>query len=142
MSERSKRLRTVLRVRAIQEEQRRGDLARAASAQAQAAAAVAGAAARYANRPAGTDHPTDLSTFLASRELELWRADGVTSTESEHALAEGETERSRGRLTEARTRTSGLERLLERAAEAHRLELLDADDAAAEESGRAREGER
>ncbi len=138
MSARTERLRTVLRVRTIQEEQRRGDLAVAAAAQARAAEAAAEAAARYDRRdtcPVGV--PVDAGTFLAGRQLEARRADHVSTTATGHALAEGETERSRALLSEARTRTSGLERLLERAAEERRLDQLAADQQVAEESGRA-----
>ncbi|QIM21926.1 hypothetical protein G7075_13655 [Phycicoccus sp. HDW14] len=142
MSARTDRLATVLRVRTIQEEQRRGDLARAAAAQGRAAEAAAEAAARYGARDVcGVGVPLDTATFLATRQAETRRADGVSAAAGEHALAEGETERSRALLAEARTRTSGLERVLERAAEERRLELLAADQAVAEESGRARKGE-
>ncbi|HMM96144.1 hypothetical protein [Phycicoccus sp.] len=139
MSTRTDRLRTVLRVRTIQEEQRRGDLARAAAAQGRAAEAAAEAAARYGERDVcGVGVPVDAATFLATRVAEGRRADGVAHAVVEHSLAEGETERSRALLTEARTRTSGLERLVERAAEEQRLELLAADQQVADESGRAR----
>ncbi|MGG5259662.1 hypothetical protein [Phycicoccus avicenniae] len=142
MSARTARLRTVLRVRTIQEEQRRGDLARAAQAQARAAEAAADAAARYGAREvADVGRPLAASVFLAARDLETLRADQVTASAAGHALAEGETERSRVLLAEARTRTSGLERLLERAAEERRQDRLAADQQVAEESGRAREVE-
>jgi flagellar protein FliJ len=142
VSARTDRLATVLRVRTIQEEQRRGDLARAAAAQGRAAEAAAEAAARYGAREVcGVGLPLDTATFLATRQAESFRADGVSAAATEHALAEGETERSRSLLAEARTRTSGLERVLERAVEEHRLDRLAADQQVAEESGRARKPE-
>lgn len=142
MSTRTERLRTVLRVRTIQEEQRRGDLARAAAAQGRAAEAAAEAAARYGAREVcGVGVPVDLATFLGTRAAETRRADGVAHAVREQALAEGETDRARALLTEARTRTSGLERLVERAADEQRLEVLAADEQTAEESVRGRRTE-
>jgi len=137
VSTRASRLDTVLRVRRIQEDQRKGDLARAAAAEAEAARLVAEAEERL-RATSRTPGGVLVQAFLADRGLVAARARQVSTATNEHALAEGETDRSRALLTEARTRTSGLERLVERGLEERRQVLLAVDQAVAEESTRAR----
>ena len=139
MSTREERLATVLRVRRVQEDQRRADLARATEAEQHAERAIAAAEAHLANRSRALPRAaTTVGEFLAGRQVVAGRAHRVATAVAEHALAEGETDRSRARLTEARTRTSGLERLLDRAVDARRAVVAAADQAVAEESLRAR----
>lgn len=140
MSTREARLATVLRVRRVQEDQRRADLARAVEAQAHLERAVAAAEAYLASRfhavPPG---PAPVVDFLAARQVMAGGAHRLSAAVAEHGFAEGETERARALLVEARVRTSGLERLVERARDVRRSVLAAADRTIAEESVRARQ---
>ncbi len=144
VSTRTDRIRTVLRVRTIQEEQRRGDLARAATAEGRAARAAADAEARYGERDVCATgdrgrrpRPSSPPGWRRPAGPRAWPRPSPSSSSPRARPS------ARARcLTEARTRTSGLERLVERAAAERRLELLAADQQVADESGRARTEER
>ncbi len=133
MSSPRNRLRVVLRVRQIQEERRQADLARAHAAALAAAEDSRSARERYA--AAGVGPTAQVAPrFVADRALAVARAEQVVAAAAQHDLAVGDTERARVLLTEAMTRTSGLERLVERADLARLRERLAADQRAAEES--------
>ncbi|MDR6862956.1 hypothetical protein [Phycicoccus sp. 3266] len=133
MSARGNRLSVVLRVRRIQEELRQADLARAV-----AAAVVAEEESRAAHQrylaSAGLPDPSAATAFGAARERAGGRARHVAQAGARYELALGDTERARVLLTEARTRTSGLERLVDRARELAHREVLAADQRQADES--------
>ena len=133
MSARRDRLAVVLKVRKIQEERRQADLARALADASVAEGHADAALERYS---AVEDGPTMLgaSAFIAARALASGRAEQVAVTTSRHEMAIGESDRARALLTEAMTRTSGLERLVEREDFIALRELLAADQRAAEES--------
>ena len=133
MSARGNRLSVVLRVRRIQEELRQADLARAL-----AAAVVAEEESRAAHQrylaSAGVPDPSAATAFRAARERAGGRARHVAQAGARYELALGDTERARVLLTEARTRTSVLERLVDRARELAHREVLAADQRQADES--------
>lgn len=133
MSARGDRLAVVLRVRRIQEELRQADLARALAAAALAERETRAAQERYL-ASAGAPDPGGAAAFRAAREHAGARARHVSQTGARYELAVGDTDRARVLLTEARTRTSGLERLVERARELAHRELLAADQREADES--------
>lgn len=139
MSSRDARLATVLRVRRVQEDQRRADLARAAEAQTHTERAVAAAEAYLASRFHSVPRdPAPVGEFLAARAVVAGGAHRVSLAVAERGFAEGETERARALLVEARVRTSGLERLVDRARDVRRAVVAAADRTVAEESVRAR----
>ena len=133
MSARGNSLSVVLRVRRIQEELRQADLARAL-----AAAVVAEEESRAAHQrylaSAGVPGPSAATAFRAARERAGGGARHVAQAGARYELALGDTERARVLLTEARTRTSGLERLVDRARELAHREVLAADQRQADES--------
>lgn len=133
MSARGNRLSVVLRVRRIQEELRQADLARALAATAAAEQETRSAHERYL-ASAGAPDPSAAAAFRAARERAGGRARHVAQAGARYELALGDTERARVLLTEARTRTSGLERLVDRARELAHRELLAADQRQADES--------
>ena len=133
MSARRDRLAVVLKVRRIQEERRQADLSRALADAAVAQGHADAALERYADVTEGTTALT-AAAFVAARGLAGGRAEQVAITSSRHELAVGESDRARALLTEAMTRTSGLERLVEREDFIALRELLAADQRAAEES--------
>jgi flagellar protein FliJ len=133
VSARRDRLAVVLKVRKIQEERRQADLARALADAAVAQGHADAALRRFADV---TEGPTVLTAaaFVAARGLVSGRAEQVAVTSSRHEMAVGEGDRARALLTEAMTRTSGLERLVEREDFIALREMLAADQRAAEES--------
>lgn len=133
MSARGKRLATVLRVRQIQEDLRKADLARALVTAAAAEGDARAAQQRY-DASVGTPDPQAAASFRAAREQVGARARHVARTRATYELAVGDTERARVVLTEARTRTSGLERLVDRARDDRYRELLAAEQRQADES--------
>lgn len=133
MTARGNRLKVVLWVRRIQEELRQADLARSLATAAAAEQENRAAQERY-DASAGLPDPRAAVAFRAARERAGARAQHVARTGATYELAVGDTERARGMLTEARTRTSGLERLVDRTREAARRELLAADQRQADES--------
>lgn len=136
MSRRPSRLEAVLRVRRIQEEHRQADHSRALAAEA-AAAQDCEAALRGYEAGAGQAGTVPVAAFVAERALAAARADALGAAEVRHALAVGDRERARALLTEASTRTSALERLVERAERQRARDQLAADQRAAEESAAA-----
>ena len=133
MSTRRDRLAVVLKVRKIQEERRQADLARALAVAAVAQGHVDAARERY-TAVAEAPRMLGAAAFVAARGLVSGRAEQVAVTGSRHELAVGESDRARALLTEAMTRTSGLERLVEREDFVQLREMLAADQRAAEES--------
>ena len=133
MSARRDRLAVVLKVRRIQEERRQADLARALAEASVAEGHADAARQRYAD-VADSPQVLGAAAFVAARALAGRRAEQVAVTRSRHELAVGESDRARALLTEAMTRTSGLERLVEREDFVALRELLAADQRAAEES--------
>lgn len=133
MSVRGNRLAVVLRVRRIQEELRQADLARALATAATAEREARVAQVRY-DASAGAPDPRAAAAFRAARAQAGARAWHVARTGATYELAVGDTERARVVLTEARTRTSGLERLVDRAREDAHRELLAADQREVDES--------
>lgn len=132
MSARGNRLAVVLRVRRIQEELRRADLARAVAAAALAEQETRDAHERY-RASAGAPDPGPAAAFRAALEQAGARARHVAQTGARYELALGDTRHARVLLTEARTRTSGLERLVDRARDLAHRELLAADQREADE---------
>lgn len=139
MSARRDRLRVVLRVRQIQEERRQADLARASATAAEAAGLSTAARRRYEECSDRTP-ANDPASFVGARTLAVARAAHVAQAATLHALAVGESDRARALLTEAMTRTQGLERLVQRAEVVRLRERLAADQRAAEESAYASRG--
>ncbi|GAA2735687.1 hypothetical protein GCM10009867_18600 [Pedococcus aerophilus] len=133
MSARRDRLAVVLKVRKIQEERRQADLARALADAAVAEGHADAARQRYADVDA-SPRVVGAAAFVAARALASGRAEQVAVTSSRHEMAVGESDRARALLTEAMTRTSGLERLVEREDFIALRELLASDQRAAEES--------
>jgi hypothetical protein len=133
VSTRRDRLRVVLRVRQIQEERRQADLARATAAAMDAEAVSVSARRRY-DESSDLTPAADPVSFVGARTLAVARAAHVAEAATQHALAVGESDRARALLTEAMTRTQGLERLVERADVVRLRERLAADQRAAEES--------
>ena len=133
MSTRGSRLVVVLRVRRIQEELRQADLARALAVAAVAERESLTVRARY-DASAGTPDPSAAAAFRAAREQAGARAQHLARAGARYELAVGDSERARVLLTEARTRTSGLERLVDRARDLAHRELLAADQREADES--------
>ena len=133
MTARLDRLAVVLKVRKIQEERRQADLSRALADAAVAQGHADAALERYTDV---TQAPQVLgaAAFVAARALASGRAEQVAVATSRHELAVGESDRARALLTEAMTRTSGLERLVEREDFIALRGLLAADQRAAEES--------
>jgi flagellar protein FliJ len=137
VSARRDRLAVVLKVRRIQEERRQADLARALSEAAVAQGHGDAARQRYSS-VACAPRVLGAAAFVAARAVAGGRAEQVAVTASRRDLAIGESDRARALLTEAMTRTSGLERLVEREDFIQLRELLSADQRAAEESAGAR----
>ena len=140
MNARGNRLATVLRVRRIQEDLRKADLGRAL-ATAAAAKDVARVAQERYDASVGAPYPVTSAAFRAARDHAAAAALHVARTGATSELALGDAERARVVLTQARTRTSGLERLVDRAHEDAHRELLAADQRQSDESAsRARSG--
>jgi flagellar FliJ protein len=133
VSTRRDRLAVVLKVRKIQEERRQADLARALAVAAVAGTQADAARDRY-TAVAQAPQVLGAAAFVAARALAGGRAEQVAVTSSRHELAVGDSDRARALLTEAMTRTSGLERLVEREDFAQLREMLAADQRNAEES--------
>ncbi|MEO5981793.1 MAG: hypothetical protein ABIQ13_05705 [Pedococcus sp.] len=136
MSARRDRLAVVLKVRKIQEERRQADLARALADTTVAQGHADAARERYSDvvQAPQASLVQGAAAFVAARALAGGRAEQVAVTRSRHELAIGESDRARALLTEAMTRTSGLERLVEREDFIALRDLLAADQRASEES--------
>ena len=116
------RLGTVLRARRVQEDVARGHVARANAEVAQATSRTAertGSMDSWAG-PNGGSNTAYLASVAAGRALAQALRDAVKAEQSAHAGAE----QSRDRLLEAAQRRRGVEKLVERAAEAHRRHEL------------------
>lgn len=133
MNARGNRLATVLRVRRIQEDLRKADLGRALTTAAAAEDVARVARERY-DASVGAPDTVTATAFRVARDQAAAAALQVARTSATFELAVGDTERARVVLTQARTRTSGLERLVDRALEDARRELLAGDQRQADES--------
>jgi flagellar FliJ protein len=107
------RLETVLRVRRVQEDVARGDLARANAAVAAAAADLDTARERLAGM-ASEPVPGDPVEWQARRALLLGRAAEISARQTDLQTADTERAGRQRALAEARTRVRALERLDER----------------------------
>jgi flagellar FliJ protein len=115
------RLESVLRVRRVQEDVARGDLARANTAVTAAAAALDAARHRLA-RTTSDPAPADAPEWQARRALLLGRAEEISARGADlEAATEARADRQRA-LAEARTRVRALERLDERRRAEHAVE--------------------
>ena len=101
------RLETVLRVRRVQEDVARGDLARANAAVAAAAAGVDAARERLAGM-ASEPVPADPVAWQARRALLLGRAAEITARQTDLQAADTERAGRQRALAEARTRVARL----------------------------------
>jgi flagellar export protein FliJ len=138
MSARATRLDTLLRVRRIEEEIRRGRLATAAHAERAAQGRLQKAHQQYAlagrDVAAGDAAPAPLRDFLAARRRQDTLAGTVRVAGGAATEAEGATGAARAGWTAAAMRLAALERLDERSREADRLARLATDQRTAEES--------
>jgi flagellar FliJ protein len=116
------RLETVLRVRRVQEDAARGDLARANAAVAAAAADVEAARERLAGM-ASEPVPANPVEWQARRALLLGRAAEITARQTDLQAADTERAGRQRALAEARTRVRALERLDERRRAEHAVEM-------------------
>jgi flagellar FliJ protein len=116
------RLETVLRVRRVQEDVARGDLARANAAVAAAAADVEAARERLAGM-ASEPVPANPVEWQARRALLLGRAAEITARQTDLQAADTERAGRQRALAEARTRVRALERLDERRRAEHAVEM-------------------
>jgi flagellar FliJ protein len=116
------RLETVLRVRRVQEDVARGDLARANAAVAAAAADVEAARERLAGM-ASEPVPANPVEWQARRALLLARAAEITARQTDLQAADTERAGRQRALAEARTRVRALERLDERRRAEHAVEM-------------------
>lgn len=125
-------LHTVLRVRQVEEERARGELALANRALAEADALLEQRIDHYGGTPQPTQ-PLPATAFLAARDRQEWAARAVVVAGTARIAADAEAAARRGDWSNAATRLAALERLDERRREEHRLEVqrqeaLEVDD--------------
>jgi flagellar export protein FliJ len=135
------RLDAVLRVRQVEEERARGDLALANRALADAEARLERRIEHYGETPQPSQ-PLPASAFLAVRDRQEWAARSVVVAGTARIVADGEVTSRRHDWSAAVTRLAALERLDERRREEHRLEAqrqeaLEVDDIVVARSRRA-----
>jgi flagellar protein FliJ len=126
------RLDTVLRVRQVEEDRARGELALANRALAEADAVLEHRIDHYGN----VAHPAQalpVAVFLASRDQQEWAAKAVVVAGTARIAADGVVATRRQDWSAAATRVAALERLDERRRDEHRLEAqrqegLEVDD--------------
>jgi flagellar protein FliJ len=115
------RLEAVLRVRRVQEDVARGDLARASAVVTAAAAELDAARDRLA-RTTSEPVPADPVEWQARRALLLGRAEEISARGADLEAATIERTHRQRALAEARTRVRALERLDERRRDEHAIE--------------------
>lgn len=143
MSQRTSRLSTLLRVRRIQEEIRRGRLAADMAAERGTHQALMQAHERYAAPPAVPIlEPDSTQGFVAQRFHRVALAGAVRAAVACLDEAAHVTVLARQDWSEAAIRMAALERLDERAREQTRRERLSAEQSTTEESGSAKRGRR
>jgi hypothetical protein len=143
VTSRKSRLDTVLRVRRIQEEIRRGRLAGEVVAERRAQEALAQAQARYAAptvAPMGA--PGTTQVFIATRRHQSALAGSVLAADAGAGTAAQVTVLARHEWSEAAIRMTALERLEDRARESARTERLATEQRTSDESGSARQRSR
>lgn len=126
------RLDTVLRVRQVEEDRARGELALANRALADADALLEDRIDHYGAVP-HPDAPLPMAAFLASRDRQEWAARAVVTAGTARLVADAQVAVRRDEWSAAATRVAALERLDERRREEHRLESqrqegLEVDD--------------
>lgn len=138
MTRRSSRLNTLLKVRRIQEEIRRGRLAGEVVAERRAQQALEQAHERYA---VPADEPTvaleTAKVFLMQRRQRGALAGSVRAASAGADTAAQVTLLARAQWSEAAMRMTALERLADRAREAARTEILATEQRASDESASA-----
>ena len=134
---------TLLRVRRIEEDRAKAEMATAAMAEREAAGILAQREADYPALVRPPDAETELVDFRRHHVAAEAAAASVTQATSALESAHEQSESARGALRAAAMRTQGLERLVERAREERLAEMLNADQRTAEESAsRKRKGRR
>lgn len=132
MAKRSQ-LDTLLRIRRLEEDQAKAKLAAANLAEREAQELLDRRRATYREQNL-TPAEGDPTAFLRSRATGAALGAGIVSAEQRCESTAAATEESRDAMRVARMRTQGLERLVERAAQARFQEMLAADQRTAEES--------
>lgn len=136
MSKKGFPLATVLRVRGIEEQIARGQVAGALAAEALAVRVTELAAGAYGAAPDPTGQ-APVATFLAERLSRTALARGVRDAGARQVAASEVVLGAREDWSAAAMRLTALERLAERAHEARRQELLAGDQRTAEETAAA-----
>lgn len=122
----------VLRVRRLQEDIARADVAASRQQEQAASDALSASQQRYAQLQAGGGAQT-AATFLASREQAGHRATAVINAQQHQRIAQDVTARSLATWQDAHRKVDGLERLDERRREDYVIEAGRAQDAAVDE---------
>lgn len=133
MSRDRERLDTLLRVRRLEEDQAKAELARANEAHRAAQRAVDRAEETYAARQHAIPEGS-IGDFLRQYNTLRTAAMAVVASTSRCEEASAATEQARGQVREASMRSEGLQRLVDRAAQARADEILAAEQRTAEES--------
>lgn len=127
------RLDTLLRIRRLEEDLAKAELAVANRTERQAQEHLQGRLERYRAAGHGYD-AVDPTAFLRARAAGAALGASIVQAEQRYEAAAAAVEESRAMVRVARMRTQGLERLVERAADTSLEERLAADQRAAEES--------
>jgi len=125
---------TLLRVRRIEEDRAKAEMATASIAEREAAGTLERRRADYPRLVRPPDAETPLVDFRRHQVSAEAAAASVTQATQAYESAHEQTESAREALRAAAMRTQGLERLVERAREERLAEMLDADQRTAEES--------
>lgn len=134
---------TLLRVRRIEEDRAKAEMAGASLAERDAAGTFEQRRTDYPRLVRPPDAETDLVHFRRHHVSAEAAAASVTQARQALESAHEQTESARNALRAAAMRTQGLERLVDRAREERLAEMLVADQKAAEESAsRKRKGRR
>ena len=134
------RLDTVLRVRQVEEERARGQLALANREMAEADALLEARIDHYGDVPR-TEVALPVSAYLATRDRQEWAARAVVAAGTARLVAEAQVAVRRDEWSAAASRVAALERLDERRRDEHRLEAqrqegLEVDDIVVARAGR------
>ena len=135
------RLDTVLRVRQVEEDRAKGELALAHRALAEADALLERRIDHYGDVPR-PEQPMPVSSFLASRDRQEWAARAVVVAGTARLSADAHVAVRRDEWSAAAMRVAALERLDERRHEEHRLEAqrqeaIEVDDIVVARAARA-----
>lgn len=124
---------TLLRIRRLEEDMAKAKLAAANLAEREAQVHLESRRESYRQSDL-TAGDVDPAAFLRARAAGAALGAGIVQAEQRCESAAEATQESRGTMRVARMRTQGLERLVERAAQARFEEMLAADQRTAEES--------